>query len=228
MRDFLPKNAVVMARRKSVAPEPAFSPPAPASGVSRVPADGLEQVARDLEGCTRCKLSQERRSIVLGEGNPQARLVFVGEGPGESEDQEGRPFAGKEGQLLDRMIEAMGLKRSEVFLASVVKCRVPSHRAPEEDEIAACSPYLLRQIEAIGPEIVVALGTFAAQALLGPDVVITQCRGQFQKGPHRFRVMPTYHPSYLLKYPESKREAWLDLQAVAKELGIQIPSPKKN
>ncbi len=185
-------------------------------------ADSLGLIAAELEGCQRCKLCQARKTIVLGEGNPRARLVFVGEGPGEQEDLQGRPFVGKAGQLLDRMIEAIGLKRSDVYIANVVKCRPPGNRNPEPDEIESCSPYLFRQLEHLRPEIVVALGKFSAQTLLQTEEKITRLRGRF----HAFRgvkLMPTWHPAYLLRNPDAKREAWHDLQLVARELGLEIP-----
>jgi DNA polymerase len=158
----------------------------------------------------------------VGEGNPRARLVFVGEGPGEQEDLQGRPFVGNAGQLLDKMIQAIGLSRNDVYIANVVKCRPPGNRNPESDEILACSPFLHRQLDIIQPEVIVALGKFAAQTLLQTDEKITQLRGKF-KTYRGTKLMPTFHPSYLLRSPSAKREAWIDLQAVAKELGIQIP-----
>jgi DNA polymerase len=206
-------------------PEPASTPaPTPALPVDQ-PADraaSLAAVAAELQGCTRCKLCETRKTIVVGEGNPQAELVFVGEGPGEQEDLQGRPFVGKAGQLLDRMIEAMGLTREQVYICNVVKCRPPGNRNPEPDEIEACSPFLQRQLEILKPKVVVALGKFAAQRLLQTETPITRLRGSFK--PYRgAKLMPTYHPAYLLRNPDSKREAWADLQAVARELGIALP-----
>jgi len=185
----------------------------------------LEQVAMDLSNCQRCKLCEKRKTIVCGEGDPQAPLVFIGEGPGEQEDLQGRPFVGKAGQLLDRMIEAMGLKRTQVYIANVVKCRPPNNRNPEPEEIAACTPFLERQLDILQPKVVVALGKFAAQTLLKTEVGITQLRGRF----HSYRgaqLMPTFHPAYLLRNPGAKKEAWLDLQAVAQQLGLEIPKRK--
>lgn len=186
------------------------------------PSDSLEKITADLQGCTRCKLCEGRKTIVIGEGNPQASLVFVGEGPGEQEDLQGRPFVGKAGQLLDRMIAAMGLSREQVYILNVVKCRPPGNRNPEFDEIQACSPFLHRQLDLIQPKVVVALGKFAAQTLLQTDERITRLRGQFFQY-RNSKLMPTFHPSFLLRNPDAKREAWQDLKAVANELGLEIP-----
>ncbi|NBU21468.1 uracil-DNA glycosylase [bacterium] len=187
--------------------------------------ESLIQLQSELQNCQRCKLSCGRTHIVFGEGNPRARLVFVGEGPGEQEDLQGRPFVGKAGQLLDRMIAALGLSKNEVYILNIVKCRPPGNRNPEMDEITACSPFLYKQLELIQPQVIVALGMFAAQTLLQSEEKITQLRGRF----HLFsgiKLMPTYHPAYLLKNPASKKEAWWDLQEVAKELGLTLPSRK--
>jgi DNA polymerase len=188
-------------------------------------------VARELEGCQRCKLSQGRKSVVIGEGNPKARLVFVGEGPGEQEDIQGRPFVGKAGQLLDKMIGAMGLTREDVMILNVVKCRPPGNRNPEPDEIEACSPFLYRQLDSIQPEIIVALGKFAAQTLLKTEERISSLRGRFHRIPRKgvtegAKLMPTFHPAFLLRNPESKREAWEDLKKVAVELKLELPKGK--
>lgn len=181
--------------------------------------DSLTQIAAELEGCTRCKLCSGRKNIVIGEGNPNAELVFVGEGPGEQEDLQGRPFVGKAGQLLDKMIEAMGLTRDQVYIANVVKCRPPGNRNPEPDEIAACRPFVSRQLATIRPKAIVALGKFAAQTLLKTDEGIMRIRGGFRDY-QGVKLMPTFHPAYLLRNPESKREAWEDLKKVKAELGI--------
>jgi DNA polymerase len=229
-KGFLPDNAIVMAKRGarpgSVARKAAAaSMPIPSSPPVNTASDSLQALATDLEGCTRCKLCSGRKTIVIGEGNPQARLVFVGEGPGEQEDLKGRPFVGKAGQLLDRMIEAIGLKRSDVYICNVVKCRPPGNRNPEADEIESCAPFLARQLDLIRPQIVVALGKFAAQTLLQTETPISRLRGDFK--PYRgAQLMPTFHPAYLLRNPESKKEAWEDLQKVAKELGLEIPKKK--
>lgn len=227
MRDFLPPRAIVMARHSR--PDRPVARPASAPLAAPIPvvaSDGLEAVKADLLSplCTRCKLcSLGRQNVVPGEGNPRAELVFVGEGPGEQEDQQGRPFVGKAGQLLDKMIEAMGLSREQVFIANVVKCRPPGNRNPEPDEIDACSPFLHRQLDAIQPKIVVALGKFAAQTLLQTETRISALRGNFFQY-RGAKLMPTYHPAYLLRNPEMKRDAWADLQKVAAELGIRIPA----
>src|SRR5690606_19521788 len=155
----------------------------------------------------------------------RARLVFVGEGPGAEEDARGLPFVGAAGELLTRMIEAMGLRREEVYVCNVVKCRPPGNRNPEPDEIAACSPFLVRQLEAIGPEVIVTLGKFAAQTLLQTAEPISRLRGRW----HRYRgidLLPTFHPAYLLRSPHEKRKAWEDLQMVMKRLGLETPVRK--
>jgi uracil-DNA glycosylase len=225
---FLPRRAMIMARLRNpsleISPvlnpsekqpaliEPSLELPPKVDVPSSAP-DSLDRIAAELKDCPRCKLCRTRKTVVVGEGNPRARLVFVGEGPGEQEDLQGRPFVGNAGQLLDRMIEAIGLKRSEVYICNVVKCRPPGNRNPEPDEIRACSPFLSRQLDLIQPKVIVALGKFAAQTLLQSDVKITQLRGKF-------------HPSYLLRNPAAKREAWEDLQKVAAELNLAIPSRK--
>jgi DNA polymerase len=193
--------------------------PAPALG------DDLAAVASELQGCTRCKLCKGRKNVVVGEGNAKARLVFVGEGPGEQEDLQGRPFVGKAGQLLDKMIGAMGLSREEVMILNVVKCRPPGNRNPEPDEIEACSPFLYRQLDQIRPEVIVALGKFAAQTLLKTEERISSLRGRFHKLPREgaTKLMPTFHPAFLLRNPESKRDAWEDLKKVALELRLELP-----
>lgn len=174
----------------------------------------LEAIRADLGACTRCKLCQGRKNIVFGVGNPRARLMFVGEGPGADEDAQGEPFVGRAGKKLDEMIQSIGLARGEVYIANVVKCRPPDNRTPEPDEIATCSPFLFRQIEAIAPDVIVALGSPAAKTLLGTKVGITQLRGNWG----RFRgipVMPTYHPAYLLRAytVENRRLVYEDLKA---------------
>lgn len=184
----------------------------------------LIEIREDLGDCTRCKLHPERKNIVFGVGNPDAELMFVGEGPGADEDEQGEPFVGRAGQLLTKMIQAMGKQRSDVYIANVVKCRPPGNRAPTPDEVAACGPFLRRQIEAIGPKIICTLGNAATTALLGRNEGITKLRGKF----HPFEgggivVMPTYHPAFLLRSPDHKKEAWNDLQQVMAELGWPMP-----
>ncbi len=173
----------------------------------------LEAVRLELgEDCDRCKLHRlGRRQVVFGVGNPEARLMFVGEAPGRDEDEQGIPFVGRAGQLLTKMIEAMGYRRDEVYIANVIKCRPPENRNPQPDEVFACEPFLFRQVEAIRPAVIVALGTFAAQALLKTQDSISRLRGRvFKYG--GARLIPTFHPAYLLRSPERKRDAWEDLK----------------
>jgi len=184
--------------------------------------DALLAVRTDLGDCTRCKLSGGRTHLVFGVGNPAAEVMFVGEGPGADEDRQGEPFVGKAGQLLTKMIEAMGFGRGDVYIANVVKCRPPGNRNPEPDEIEACEPFLRAQIAAIGPKVIVALGKFAAQTLLRDGTPITRLRGRWARY-GGVKLMPTFHPAYLLRSPEEKKKAWEDLQLVMKELGKQLP-----
>ncbi|MEK7872037.1 MAG: uracil-DNA glycosylase, partial [Nitrospirota bacterium] len=177
----------------------------------------LASIREEMGDCKRCKLHQKRKNIVFGTGNEKAGLVFVGEGPGEDEDIEGLPFVGRAGQLLTKIIEAMGMKRSDVYIANIVKCRPPNNRNPEHDEIECCFPFLKRQLEAISPPLIVALGTFAAQTLLGSRERISQMRGRFHSY-NGIKVMPTFHPSYLLRNPDEKRVVWEDMKMVMEEL----------
>ncbi len=182
----------------------------------------LLAVRRDLAECTRCKLAGGRTNLVFGVGNPAAELMFVGEGPGADEDQQGEPFVGKAGQLLTKMIEAMGYRREEIYIANVVKCRPPGNRNPEPDEIEACEPFLRAQIAAIRPRAIVALGKFAAQTLLRDPTPITRLRGAWREY-EGVRLMPTFHPAYLLRSPAEKGKAWEDLKAVVRALGRTLP-----
>lgn len=194
--------------------------PAPRLPLPVVPATAseLDAVRADLGECTRCKLSAGRTHIVFGVGSHEAPLVFVGEAPGAEEDRRGEPFVGEAGQLLDRMIAAMGWRRQDVYIANVIKCRPPGNRDPEPDEIAACEPFLRRQLAAIRPRLLVALGKFAAQWLCGkPGAPISALRGRFHEY-HGIPVMPTFHPAFLLRQPTQKRVVWEDLQLVMKEL----------
>jgi uracil-DNA glycosylase len=184
--------------------------------------EALLAVRRDLGECARCSLSQKRTKLVFGVGNPRAELVFVGEGPGEDEDLSGEPFVGKAGQLLTKMIEAMGFRREDVYIANVVKCRPPGNRNPEPDEIEACEPFLKAQLAAIQPKVIVALGKFAAHTLLREKTPISKLRGRWSEYAG-VRLMPTFHPAYLLRSPEEKKKAWEDLQLVMKELGKPVP-----
>ncbi len=171
-----------------------------------------------LGECSRCKLAGGRTTLVFGVGNPRAGLMFVGEGPGAEEDARGEPFVGKAGQLLTKMIEAIGFRREEVYIANVVKCRPPGNRDPEPDEIAACEPFLKAQIAAVQPRIVVALGRFAVQTLLRDATPISKQRGRWREY-EGVKLMPTFHPAYLLRNPAEKKKAWEDLQLVMKEFG---------
>jgi uracil-DNA glycosylase family 4 len=190
------------------------------------PHTALRLIREDLGDCTRCRLHQQgRKQIVFGVGNPEAELMFIGEGPGADEDEQGEPFVGRAGQLLNKMIEAMGLSREQVYIANVVKCRPPGNRTPERDECDTCSPFLYRQIDVIKPKAIVALGAVAAKTLLGLNETMANMRGQwFDYRGTKLRV--TYHPAYLLRDPRQKGEAWKDLQEVMKYLGLEVP--KKN
>lgn len=195
--------------------------------VDKVKDDTLLKIREDLGECTRCKLHKGRNKIVFGDGNPKAQLVFVGEGPGADEDMQGLPFVGRAGKLLTQMIEAMGLQRKDVYICNVVKCRPPENRAPEPDEVATCSPYLLRQIDVIHPKVIVCLGAVAAKTLLETTKGISQFRGQWLLW-RGHKLMATYHPAYLLRNPHAKGEVWKDLQKVMAELGLQPPKRAKS
>ena len=197
------------------------------------PVAALKLIRADLGDCTRCKLHKGRTKIVFGVGNPRAELMFVGEGPGADEDAQGEPFVGRAGQLLNNMIKAMGLRREDVYIANIVKCRPPGNRQPERDEAETCSPFLMRQISVIKPRVLVALGATAAKNLLAMNAPMTELRGRWYDfkpaGSDRSwpgaRLAVTYHPAFLLRDPRQKGEAWKDLQMVMKYLGI-VP-PKK-
>ncbi|MEM8874476.1 MAG: uracil-DNA glycosylase [Planctomycetota bacterium] len=178
-----------------------------------------------VTGCTKCVLHETRTQTVFGEGAPDARLMFIGEGPGQNEDETGRPFVGRAGQLLDKMIDAMGLSRESVFIANVVKCRPPNNRQPTADETAACTPYLLEQVQLVRPEVIVTLGLPASRYMLNSSLSMGKLRGRW----HTWRgiqLMPTYHPAYVLRsYNEkTRRTVWGDLQMVMEALGLQLPS----
>jgi DNA polymerase len=234
--------------RKAAAPAPA-SVPAPAAAPTSVPAaaaradepaaderdeagrptgaKGLSLVREELGDCQRCKLAPLRTNLVFGVGNPNAHLVFVGEAPGADEDAQGEPFVGKAGQLLTKMIEAMGYARQDVYICNILKCRPPGNRNPEPDEIAKCEPFLKAQLAALRPRMIVALGKFAAQCLLRDDAPISRLRGNFRSY-EGIQLMPTFHPAYLLRDPSKKKEAWSDLKAVnaaLKRLGLEPPHP---
>lgn len=180
--------------------------------------ESLEDIRADLGDCTRCPLCQARTHIVFGEGPPDARLVFVGEGPGFDEDQSGHPFVGKAGQLLNKIIVAMNLSREMVYIGNIVKCRPPGNRNPEPNEIHQCLPFLKRQLSAIRPRVVCALGKVAAQTLLETDTPISRLRGKFHEA-MGIPVMPTFHPAYLLRNPEKKGDVWRDVQQIMEMLG---------
>ncbi len=183
---------------------------------------GLDEIRTELGDCRRCKLAGGRTHIVFGVGNPHAELMFIGEGPGADEDQQGEPFVGKAGQLLTKIIEGMGMQRSDVYIANVVKCRPPNNRDPEPDEVHACEPFLRAQIAAIKPKVIVTLGKWASQTLLQTAMPITRLRGTWSKYDGT-PVMPTYHPAYLLRNPEEKRPVWEDMKAVLGFLGRPVP-----
>lgn len=205
----------------------------PEQGVSD-PATALKIIREDLGDCTRCILhKQGRKQIVFGVGNPEAELMFVGEGPGADEDQQGEPFVGRAGQLLNNMIKAMGITREQVYIANIVKCRPPGNRTPEREECETCSPFLMRQIAVIKPKVVVALGAVAAKTLLAMNASMMQLRGRFYdfkptgaRDPDwdGCKLAVTYHPAFLLRDPRQKGEAWKDLQMVMRELGLKAPA----
>ncbi len=187
------------------------------------PAKALRMIREDLGECTRCPLhKQGRKQIVFGVGSPQADLMFVGEAPGADEDQQGEPFVGRAGQLLNNMIRAMGVQREDVYIANIIKCRPPGNRTPERDECATCSPFLMRQIEVIKPKAIVALGAVAAKTLLAINAPMNELRGRWYDF-RGTRLAVTYHPAFLLRDPRQKKEAWKDLQMVMKELGLEAP-----
>ena len=184
--------------------------------------NSLKELEDFISDCDRCKLGKERKNIVFGEGSPDARLVFVGEAPGMEEDLTGKPFVGLAGKLLTDIIKAMDLTREKVYICNIVKCRPPRNRDPEPDEIDMCLPFLRAQISLIKPEAICALGRISVQSLVNRDMKITRDRGEW----HEFMgipLMPTYHPAYLLRYPQAKRQVWEDMQEIMKELGLKDP-----
>lgn len=222
------KQHAELLQRMGVWSVPAAAP-VEAAAPAPAPRGGLAVVREDLGECVRCKLSETRKTIVFGVGAEETALMFVGEAPGAEEDRRGEPFVGAAGQLLDKMIAAMGWSRDSVYIANVLKCRPPGNRDPQGDEVEKCFPFLVRQIEAVKPRIIVALGKPAAHALLSTTAPISALRGRF----HEFRgvkVMPTFHPAFLLRDPSRKRDAWSDLKQVIDELdrlGVQTPHPAK-
>ncbi|MFY9744589.1 MAG: uracil-DNA glycosylase [Candidatus Sulfotelmatobacter sp.] len=229
-----------MAAKKSLLVVPAAVPNTVAPVTARPehgvadPVSALKLIREDLGDCTRCKLHQQgRKQIVFGVGNPRAELMFVGEVPGADEDAQGEPFVGRAGQLLNNMIKAMGLRREDVYIANIVKCRPPGNRTPERDECETCSPFLMRQIAVIKPKAIVALGAVAAKNLLAINAPMSELRGRWYDFKPAgsdpawpgARLAVTYHPAFLLRDPRQKVETWKDLQMVMKYLGI-VP-PKK-
>lgn len=193
--------------------------PPPAGGGESV-MDTLDSIRGELGQCLRCPLGESRTNLVFGSGNEKARLVFVGEAPGREEDLAGEPFVGEAGRLLTKIIQAMGFERDQVYICNVLKCRPPGNRNPQPEEINVCEPFLRRQLRVIGPEVIVALGTFSAQSLLQSREPISRLRGRFHDY-HGIALMPTFHPAYLLRNPAMKRHVWDDMQMVMKRLGIK-------
>lgn len=179
----------------------------------------LQKLQAEMAGCRLCPLGQTRLNLVFGDGNPQAEVVFVGEAPGADEDEQGLPFVGRAGQLLTRIVEAMGIKRKDVYICNILKCRPPQNRNPLPEEISACELFLKKQLRIISPRVICALGSFAAKTLLQTDAPITALRGRFHDY-EGIRLMPTYHPAYLLRNPQAKKIVWEDVRIIMKELGL--------
>jgi len=234
-REEMPRKSAVLAKPVQSDPLPVLTVHPEQNVADTVAA--LRLIREDLGDCTRCKLHQQgRKQIVFGVGNPHADLMFVGEGPGADEDAQGEPFVGRAGQLLNNMIKAMGLGREEVYIANVVKCRPPGNRTPERDECETCSPFLMRQIAAIKPKVIVALGAVSAKNLLAINAPMSELRGRFydfmptgarSSDPEwqGAKLAVTYHPAFLLRDPRQKGEAWKDLQMVMKFLGLKPATP---
>jgi uracil-DNA glycosylase family 4 len=201
---------------------PGAAPPPVAPAAAGVP-DPLDTLRREAEVCRRCRLCETRTQVVFGEGSPRPRLMVIGEAPGADEDATGRPFVGRAGQLLTRMLAAIGLSRDDVFIGNVLKCRPPDNRPPAPDEAAACRPFLEEQMRLLDPELLLLLGNHAARAVLATDRGITSLRGRILTTPGGRRALPTFHPAYLLRNPDAKREAWADLQLAARTLGLPLP-----
>ncbi|QSV44530.1 uracil-DNA glycosylase [Geobacter benzoatilyticus] len=205
---------------ESALPLPVAEPHAQAAA-----GETLDDIRSELGECVRCQLGSQRTNLVFGVGNPRARLVFIGEAPGREEDLKGEPFVGEAGQLLTKIIQAMGFARDEVYICNVLKCRPPGNRNPHHEEIEQCAPFMLRQVRAIAPEAVVALGTFAAQTLLATKEPISRLRGRFHDY-HGIPLMPTFHPAFLVRNPERKREVWADMKQVMALMGKDVPGKK--
>jgi DNA polymerase len=184
--------------------------------------NGGSGLRRRVESCNGCPLYESRNNVVIGEGDPNAELMFIGEAPGAEEDRQGRPFVGRAGKLLTRIIESIGLKREDVYIGNILKCRPPSNRNPLPEEIERCLPYLMEQIGMIRPGVICTLGKFASQTLLSSKTPISRLRGEFHDF-HGIKLMPTYHPAFLLRNPSAKKEVWEDMKKIAAELGIEIP-----
>ena len=213
----------VIAVRKATTPPPIAAAMQTYANIAGKGAPALEQIREEIGDCRRCKLSKTRNKIVFGDGDPNARLFFVGEGPGADEDAQGLPFVGRGGQLLNNMINAMGLKREQVYIANIVKCRAPSNRVPEPDEAHTCMPFLEQQIAAVQPEVIVALGSTAATYLLGVKSALGALRGKIHAS-RGAKLIVTYHPAFLLRDPRQKKEAWADLKMAMAELGLRAPA----
>jgi uracil-DNA glycosylase family 4 len=184
----------------------------------------LDKIREELGDCQRCGLGASRKELVYGVGNPNARLVLVGEAPGREEDQKGEPFVGEAGRLLDRILQAMGMHREDVYICNVLKCRPPDNRDPQPEEVATCEAFLIRQIAAIKPQVIIGLGRFAVHSLLKSKVPISRIRGEWQSY-HGTPLMPTYHPAYLLRNPEGKRDVWEDMKEVMRRLNDEADNP---
>ena len=216
-----PVNPETTIPARKVAPPPSLPVVSTESIPSSDRAAALDAIRTDIGECTRCPLAfQGRHTIVFGDGNPEARLMFIGEGPGADEDAQGLPFVGRAGQLLNNMIAAMGLQRSDVYIANIVKCRPPQNRVPEPEEANTCTQFLFRQIEVIRPQVIVALGATAATYLLGGKSPLARLRGRLHEA-RGAKLIVTYHPAYLLRDPTQKKEAWKDLQLAMAELGLK-------
>lgn len=219
-------SVVPVAAAEPASPPPAAPVPAPKKEETALPALDLAAVREELGDCVRCRLHAGRKTIVFGEGNPRAAIMFVGEGPGFEEDQQGRPFVGEAGQLLTKIIEGgMGVKRADVYICNIVKCRPPENRNPEPDEVEACIGFLKQQIAAIDPKVIVTLGNVPTQSLLNTKQGITKLRGTWQSY-GGIPVMPTFHPAYLLRSPGEKKKVWEDIQKVMGRLGMPVPERK--
>jgi uracil-DNA glycosylase len=223
----IPENISLMPKATKSASQPASAPATPLPVLPPIDAKdkpaALVALREHIGDCTRCRLSKGRTKLVFGVGNPDADIMFVGEGPGADEDAQGEPFVGRAGQLLNNMISAMGIRREDVYIANVVKCRPPNNRAPENDEVDTCSPFLMQQIDIVKPKVIVALGATAAKNLLAMNDSMGALRGRW----YDFRgtkLVVTYHPAYLLRDPRQKKETWKDLQMVMKFLGLKPPA----